>query len=81
MAESKGFRILKQQLEGNLFKIDIEGKSGSTYDFKLLVGTDIVNYSGAELIKKGTDGFAVFRVTIPADKEKYQQKTIQINIE
>ncbi|MNY18888.1 hypothetical protein D3C86_1522970 [compost metagenome] len=80
MAESKGFRILKQQFNSNSLKIDIEGKSGSTYDFKLLVGTDVLNCSGAELIKKGTDGFALFRVTIPADKEKYQQKTIQINI-
>ncbi|PRZ26047.1 GH116 family glycosyl hydrolase [Flavobacterium granuli] len=80
MAESKGFRILKQQLEGNSFKIDIEGKSGSTYDFKLLVGTDIINYTGAELLKKEADGFALFRVTIPADKEKYQQKSIRINL-
>ncbi|PRZ26048.1 amylo-alpha-1,6-glucosidase [Flavobacterium granuli] len=80
MAESKGFRILKQQLEGKSFKIDIEGKSGSTHYFKLLAGTDIVNCIGAELIKKEADGFALFRVTIPADKEKYQQKTIRINV-
>lgn len=79
MAESKGFRILKQQLDGNSLKINIEGKSGSTYDFKLLVGTKILNCTGAELISKEANGFALFRVIIPADKEKYQQKSISIN--
>ncbi|WP_083488721.1 GH116 family glycosyl hydrolase [Pedobacter borealis] len=80
MSESKGFRILKQQLDGNSFKIEIEGKSGSTYDFKLLVGTDVVSCYGAKIIGKIVDGFGLFRVIIPTDKEKYQQKMIQINI-
>ena len=80
MAESKGFRILKQQLDGNALKIDIEGKSGNTYDFKLLVDIKDLSCTGAKLIKKDADGFAFFRVTIPADKENYQQKSILINI-
>lgn len=80
MAESKGFRILKQQLDGDSLKISIEGKSGNTYDFKLLVGTKILSCTGAELIRKETDGFALFRVTIPAEKEKYQQKAIVVKI-
>jgi len=61
-------------------KIDIEGKSGSTYEFKLLVGTKVLNCTGAELIKKEANGFALFRITIPADKEKYQQKSILVNV-
>lgn len=80
MAESKGFRILKQQLDGKTFKIDLEGKSGNTYQFKLLLEKDPVSCSGAELIQKTADGFALFQVEFPKGTEKYQQKTIQIKL-
>ncbi|SFC65502.1 GH116 family glycosyl hydrolase [Flavobacterium phragmitis] len=80
MAESKGFRILKQQLNGSVFKIDLEGKSGNTYTFKLLLDRNPASCSGVEFVKKTADGFALFKVEFPADKEKYQKKTIQINM-
>lgn len=75
---SKGFRILSDKLEGNIYSIEVQGLSGSKNEIKVyLVKGKINSVENGKIVS--SDGF-IYKLEVKFEKfsTKYVNKTIKI---
>ncbi|HJW17679.1 MAG TPA: GH116 family glycosyl hydrolase, partial [Flavisolibacter sp.] len=74
---SHGARILSEVLEGNKYKVIIEGRPGSIHTFNVVAYTTPAAIEGA-VLKAGKENIYTFQVELPASGEKYISKEVRI---
>ena len=75
--KSLGYRIIASRLKGNQYTIDLEGKSGSTAYFQLMVNDQrIKQVHGGRVEKTEKNGLVRLRIPFPPSKQRFIKKQI-----
>ena len=75
---SKGFRILSDKLEGNIYSVNVQGLSGSKNEMKIYFeGEKIQSVENAKIISSGG---LIYKLEVEFEKSdsKYVNKTIKV---
>lgn len=79
---SQGFRIIRTKLDGDMFRVDLEGKSGSEGLFKMMIFDQRIAHSrGATVMSKGEKGVIPFKVSFPASENDFVRQSVSFELE
>ena len=77
---SKGFRILRDKLEGDVYSVDVQGLNGSKNEMKIYLREgNIISVENGKIISSNNSIY-IIAVDFEKSSSKYLNKTIKIEI-
>lgn len=79
--KSIGYRIIRSELDNNLFEVVVEGISGSESDFEVkLFDQKVQRITGGNIVARSQDNVLKIRVGFPKSEKKFVRKKVALEV-